>query len=513
MRVRTTFFHRPESPVDPAQLRVGATLTGPTIEAAREDRVTVSLDEVPAALARVLGTTQELHVRWAARAAGAEPISPLFSRVSPGLHVSYVPAPGTSEEQQDLVCEFLQTLFDSSLDCQSVNTSFNHVDDQSRTHQFYAAVADLAPFAAFVESEWCPSTAAVGGLCSLRADQLKDASTLDLSYDAYSGKLKISTQWPMAKQPLFVAALDGPNDRTEVGILGPDQPSTLGPHELAMSGFVAVLSQDDYVNAVMFSFSSRHRAAAADTSFSVSLPEPTGLHPTLQMRVSPGLPPRDSDHGGSCRLYTYLTLPRHIFADRYQFGDALFLASKNLTALQHMTQPVDLEAPEYAVGVWGSAALIELAPPVVSGGQPLEFTAAIPLHLRYLLPSTGGYRTVEVPYPVVFWACENDKTVEFTSNPFDRVHIGYDTLFDEATEFWHVRPQPAAGLGMDKDSADLVLPIRVPVLNSSRSQWVNVGTAAVVLLGFSWVLWKLLKVYWHTGYGRPAVTSRAKKTQ
>lgn len=100
MRVRTTFFHRPESPVDPAQLRVGATLTGPTIDAAREDRVTISLDEVPASLSRKLDAVEGLHVRWAARTAVAEPISPLLSRVSPGLHVLYTPVPGALEEQQ-----------------------------------------------------------------------------------------------------------------------------------------------------------------------------------------------------------------------------------------------------------------------------------------------------------------------------------------------------------------------------------------------------------------------------
>lgn len=102
MRQRTTFFHRPESPVDPALLRLSdATLTGPTIEAAREDRITLVLDELPASLARLLADgVQELHVRWTSRSAGGEPVSPLLSRVSPGLHVFYTPAPGTSEEKQ-----------------------------------------------------------------------------------------------------------------------------------------------------------------------------------------------------------------------------------------------------------------------------------------------------------------------------------------------------------------------------------------------------------------------------
>ncbi|CAK7209879.1 protease B nonderepressible form [Sporothrix eucalyptigena] len=387
----------------------------------------------------------------------------------------------------------------------SNSSSFNYLGDESRTHQFYAAVDDLAAFAAYIKADWCPSTVEDGGLCGLRADQLDGASALDLSYDAYSGNLKVTTQWPLAEWPLFVTALEGPNDRTEVGIMGGDKPSTLGRHELAMSGLVAVLVQDDRAKPVMFAFPSRHREAVG-ASFSASFTEPTGLHPTLQLRVAPGLPPRNPDDGGSCRLHTYLTLPRHIFADRYQLGDALFLASKNLTALLHMTQPVDLEAPDYAVNVWGSAALIELAPQ-----NGAEWTAEIPLHLRYLLPAEGGYRAVELPYPTVFWACEADKDVQFTANPFDRVNVGYDALFDETTEFWHVTPHVAQQ--QSSEPAALTIPIRVPVLDSDKSQWVNVGTSATILVGFSWVLWKLLSVYLRTGYGRPTQAKSVKKTQ
>ena len=403
----------------------------------------------------------------------------------------------------------------------TLQTSFNYLGDDSHTHQFYAAVGDLSSLAAHIKADWCPATADDGGLCRLRATQLDGASTLDISYDAQSRNVKVTAQWPLAEWPLFVTALDGPNDRTEVGIMGADQPSTLGPHELAMSGVVAVLVQDDAAKPVMFAFPSRHRITAGGTSFSAALTEPTGLHPTLQLRVAPGPPPRDPDvdGGGACRLHTYLTLPRHIFADRYQLGDPLFLASKNLTALHHMTQPVDLEAPDYAVRSWGSAALIELAPPSTavaspSSGSNAEFTAEIPLHLRYLLPAAGGYRTVELPYPTVFWACEADGDVHFSGNPFDRVHVGYDALFSETTEFWHVQPAPAAD-SAKVTPADFVLPIRVPVLDSNKSQWVNVGTLAAILVGFSWVLWKLLSVYLRTGHGRVAAAQvkPSKKTQ
>ncbi len=33
--------------------------------------------------------------------------------------------------------------------------------------------------------------------------------------------------------------------------------------------------------------------------------------------------------------------------------------------------------------------------------------------------------------------------------------------------------------------------IDVPVLNQGYADWVEMGTAAVILLGFGWVMWKL----------------------
>ncbi len=91
MRERVTFFHGPETPVDPAVLTItDTTLKGPDIEAAREDRITLALDELPPELRRVFTEAHEIHIRWAGPAP-YEPVSPLFSRVSPGLHLFYTP--------------------------------------------------------------------------------------------------------------------------------------------------------------------------------------------------------------------------------------------------------------------------------------------------------------------------------------------------------------------------------------------------------------------------------------
>lgn len=91
MRQRITFLHRPEGAVDPASLVVTDTsLTGPALSAAREDRITLALEELPEELRQVLQSCHELHIRWVS-SDPYDTISPLYSRLSPGLHVFFTP--------------------------------------------------------------------------------------------------------------------------------------------------------------------------------------------------------------------------------------------------------------------------------------------------------------------------------------------------------------------------------------------------------------------------------------
>ena len=297
--------------------------------------------------------------------------------------------------------------------------------------------------------------------------------------------------WPYQQRSIHATAR--PHMRTEVGVLSAEQPPTIEAHELGIAGLLTVLGADTKTSVTMFSFPSRHRDAEA--SFSAQFLAPTGLHPTLQLRLQSSKQPSGDAH---CLPYAYFTLPRAIFADKYQLSDGLFLASKNLTALRYVSQPVDLEAPEYVMKLWGSAVLVELAPPAVDKAGP--WTAEIPLHLRYLSPVHGGYGSVGVPYPAVFWACEADEGIEFPNNPLERINLGYDGLFDPQTVFWHVEPRPESG-------KRIVSSIKVPVLDLDKASWVNIVTAATVLVGFAWVSWKLLSVYLNDGYG--SQTSKA----
>jgi hypothetical protein len=277
-------------------------------------------------------------------------------------------------------------------------------------------------------------------------------------------------------QDLSVTALS--NHRTEVGILTTGSPPNLQPHEIGLTGLLTVLGEHTSPSSTLFSIPSRHRKHEA--TFSSTFLEPTGLHPNLQLRVSSSKPPLEDSF---CAIHAYLTLPKAIFADRYQLGDDLFLTSKNLTKLRYTSLPVDLEAPSYRNDPWGSAVLLELAPP--DSKSHGSWTAEIPLHLRYQAPNTDGYTNTEIPYPVVFWACTAEEGTKFPSNPFERVNLGYDALFGPRTVFWHIEPQPKTG-------SRLLNSVKVPVMATGGSRLVAIGTAVAVGLGFLWVLWSLV---------------------
>ncbi|GAB1320121.1 protease B nonderepressible form [Madurella fahalii] len=486
MRERITFVQKLGDSLEPSALKVDdGIISGPEVHAVREDRLTIGLDELPAELQTLLKGADELHIRWVSPAA-YEAISPLLARLPPGFHVFYTPG-RDDDAVSDTLCSSLAKIF-GDISCSTVAKSFTSLPNDRFSHsaavQYFQQLNSLSHFIRYAKDQLCPAGDAS---CSARLDSLSGASLLDLSYDTVSQALRVTALWPYRRQPVYASSQ--PNVRTEVGILSTDKPKTLEPHEIGISGLLTVLGQDKKPSPTMFTFASRHRDA--ESTFSARFLSPTGLHPTLQLHLSSNKPPSSSEDG-SCSPHAYLTLPKTIFPDKYQLSDPLFLASKNLSALRFTTQPVDLEAPAYVLPQWGSAVLVELAPP--DSRSPEVWTAEIPLHLRYLAPTSGGYSTIAVPYPAVFWACDPEEGRQFPKSPFEGGKLGYEALFEEGTVFWHVEPRPAGG------AKALVNEVKVPVLNLERAGWVNVGTAAVVLLGFAWVVWRLVGVWRAEGY-------------
>ncbi|RFU78135.1 hypothetical protein TARUN_4067 [Trichoderma arundinaceum] len=494
MRERITYFHPQDAGIDPSQLKIQDTqVQGPATEAVREHKITLTLPELPSELAGLLRDLEELHLRWAT-SASYNTLEPFSSRLSPGLHVSYTPL--KEDQDPEKLCTALQAF--GRVDCSSPETYINLSDGRregSPALFFYHDVEKLDGLAKRLAPVVCSGPTAAE--CRKQLQELKDAVSLDISYDSTSESVKIQALWPLQKRDISVPA--SPKGRTEVGILGRDAPPGMEAHEIGVSGVLTVIGEQKEPSPALFSFAARHRTASG--SFTSQFQEPTGLHPTLQLSLSTTAPPLDDD--AECAPYAYLTLPKVIFADRYQLADELFLASKNLTATKYVSEPVDLEAPAYTTKTWGSNVLLQLAPPGDSA-QAEDWTVEVPLHLRYLKPTPTGKEEAGIPYPVVFWACESQQDVAYGVSPFDRVNLGYDGLFSPSTTFWHVNPKPEAG-------GRLVNSISVPVVADGASQWVGIGTAVAVGLGFIWILLQLVGGYSKSGHG--AATAKAEESK
>lgn len=373
--------------------------------------------------------------------------------------------------------------------------------------------------------------------CLHSASLLNIADTVDIDYDSISHTLTFTAHWSRPPAVLY-DPLTGKTtenawslsvdtsanaEKVEVGVLG-NEPAT-DPSEISLSGFLTVVGEDDHPKPTLFSFPSRHHALppsqSQDQRYTVSFLQPTGLHPTMQISfptASALKPPTNKPSDSVCALHTYLTLPSALFADKYQLSttaDTAFMQSHHLTALRAISGETDLEAPDYVVEKWGSNLLLELAIPPRSSSSPQSASSTpptqvpdpaskgwnitIPLHLRYLPPSSTGYSTLDIPDPILFWACTAEEGTKFPVNPFDRVNLGYEGLFGGRTMFYHLDPAPApapdlgaAGRG-EEGRGKLVQRIQVPVLNTQawgaeRLEW---GTVGVVMLGFLWVVWRL----------------------
>lgn len=193
--------------------------------------------------------------------------------------------------------------------------------------------------------------------------------------------------------------------------------------------------------------------------------------------------------------------------DQYPFTDQLFLQTHNIRALHALSGATDLEAPEWVVPTWGSAALLELAappPPTTQQANSQPFRVTLPLHLRYLTPLNASLVLTPVPYPALFFACPAvNSGAKFAASPFDRVNLGYDGMLGSNTLFYHVPPA---------EGVRAVEMLTVPVLDLRAARWVEMGTVATVMLGTVWLLLVLARGAWRGGVGKSKSEAAAKTT-
>lgn len=506
MRRRITFIQPPNAPFSPDQaVLTPDALSITNLDAVREERLTVSYDELPDEIRTALDQYQAIHIRWATEHPHHAP-APFASRVSSGLHV-FVSGEKRAEGE-DALCPLLKRMF-GEVDCLSTEKSFIEPPVLSKRFSstadlyYYSPLSFATPLVDYIQNNICaklPRGSDASNNCIDLASSLF-ADTFDISYDSISHALTVSAVSSRAPGEegwtQRVAKLEGNSnggrhgiDQVEVGLLTMEKAADA--EDIKMGGLLGVVGKDEKLNPTMFSFPSRHHALPDDATYLASFSHPKGLHPTMTLSLSPSAlkePPAPAD--ATCALHTYLTLPSSIFGDKYQLSttDPLFLQSHNLAALRAVFGETDLEAPDWAVDRWGSNWLLELATPENPDEVTGEWNVTIPLHLRYLPPSESGYRTIRVPWPVVFWACTAEGGTKMGINPFDRVNLGWEGLFGPRTMFYQVHPG-------DED-VYIYEKVTVPVLQLDekeglfRSKTIELGTVTVIVLGFLWVLWKL----------------------
>ncbi|OJJ64923.1 hypothetical protein ASPSYDRAFT_138311 [Aspergillus sydowii CBS 593.65] len=505
MRQRTTFIQKPSAPFHPSQTTLKRdALAIQALDAAREERLTFSFDELSSELWRVLRQCHQLHIRWASTSK-FDAVSPFLSRISPGLHVYYSPVASAKEGEREVpgsgeaVCALLKKIFDDGLRCERPEKSFitppvlSTRFASTTTYQFHELLPSLENLVTYIQQKFCSTG---DKECYHRAELILAADSVDMNYDSISHALTVSGYWSQAPGAQgwteTIGKREAGTDQVEVGLLGAEQAND--PEEIKMGGLLAAVGNDNELKPALFSFPSRHHPLPEDATYAVSFSAPTGMHPTMiisMAREALKAPPSRPD--ATCALHAYLTLPSSIFGDKYQLSttDPLFLKSHNLAALHAVAGETDLEAPDWAVSRWGSNWLFELASPSESEQNTEDWNATIPLHLRYLRPSESGYRSVSIPWPVVFWACTAEDGTKMGTNPFDRVNLGWEGLFGPRTMFYQLHPSSGYEKGV------LVEDLDVPVLTLKEggsifeSQVIELGTVAVIVLGFLWVLWKL----------------------
>ncbi|CCU82741.1 unnamed protein product [Blumeria hordei] len=514
MRERITFLLNPSDPFDPQSISVNHTSISSVgaVTAAKEVKIKFELKELPEELQQVLRVSRELHVRWVAEKE-YDNVSPLVSRISPGLHVLY--APRSDVESSKILCTILKEAF-GPMDCVSPERTFTPLYKETSNldtpfFQFYSPLSSIAKLEDYLQNmAYSRLPPSISEQCSKRLSSLISATQLDISFTGSSQSFSISSFTPTGTKSLFLQFSEELSDkyktRHEIGFLTSSKANN--PEDISVSGFLTVIGDDKKLKPTLFSFPSRHHSS--NVNFSARFLRPSGMHPTLELRISDIRLPHDFQ---ACRAHVLLTLPQSIFVDKYQLSDPLFLRNKNLSALRRITDDIDLEAPAYNLPTWGSSVLIELATPDdnTNHSEPLDWTAQIPTHLRYLMPSSNssGLRDIEVPYPVVFWACNSGHTLKFSNNPFDRPLLGYENSFGEQYIFYHLKPKSI------NEDGRLVDKLQVPVLDLDQYYNIKVMTYLAVGIGFMWVVLCLLRVEMKSRYSpnRKAVNKKQKKLQ
>jgi hypothetical protein len=299
---------------------------------------------------------------------------------------------------------------------------------------------------------------------------------------------------------------------TEVGIFGEERGED--KDEYALGGVRGILGVDSELQPTLFTFPHRNHILSS-VQLETSLLPAYGSHPVLRTLLpvtALQAPVNDTLDSESCKLHALYTLSKEVFVDKYQLAQLAQFQTGGIHQLQGVWGETDLEDPSYKTKGWGSIVLVD----IVEQDQS-EVTFELPLHLRYLEPQVGGgTRHVDILPPEIFWACQNTVegtqlfrlyiNIDFTISPFSSSSRSVlHSLFPHDTVFYHLpnhRCHDSNHNGESQWSATTSL--EVPVADLSQAQLVQNLTILGVLIGFTYLLVKGIRV------GIKGLHSRAK---
>ncbi|KAK6534746.1 protease B nonderepressible form [Arthrobotrys megalospora] len=465
------------------------------LKAIREDRFTLTFEELPQFAKDVVKQTQELHIRFDnGKDYEDKWKGPFASRLPLGAHIFATPL---RESKMANLCSFISKYAD--IPCSSIEAAFI---TRGRLKQLYVPdTAALSNILKPLANKICGPSKKV---CKDKVLALSTATSVDLRYDATTKSLEVNAIWATsngnAKDGAWdiLVKPDTPADKIEVGVLtsGGKSPED----EITLRGKLANVGQDNELTPVRVSFPSRHHSR--QNIYTADFNRPTGLHPKLEVTLALG----GNSPADGCTLNAYFTVPQPFFVDPYQLEDDKLMKSYGINKVKVVEGETDLEAPTWAMSKWGALVLAELdIEQYLSTWEkkrsPMEFT--LPLHIRYMPTHPEKHsETATLPWPVVFWACPSEQWSKMSTNPFDRRMLGYEEYFSEETYFHHLTPKLI-------NSTNSISSLEVPILNSVDSQSIEWGTMGVIVIGFLWVFGTIVASF--LGFGGKKVGEHQKK--